>query len=717
MSRLALVLGFTLVITAVLTGCYGHGTVTTPKPTITVSPSFVSLSPGDVIQVSANPAAVTWTSSNPSLVTVSPAGLVCGGIWDSLFIVCSPGKVLTTAGTPVNIFASDQGVTSNPVAVTLHPKVTSVSEADLGAGPCTSTTLTRQFQAHAFDNGVEIPSDEVGSFSWVSDLAQVASVDVNGLATAHSPGTTGLSASISASGATIFGPAIGFRTCMPIEIRLHVPGDTPGNLTTSTTFADPRISPTPTPLTVTVQADLSDENGFASGSDPSLTIISTNPAVATIVGTTITAISPGGTSFVATCTPPACGGGLNLPVYGNLFRVTVTGTSPATTVFATSSFAPPSGTTPTLIPIDTSKTPPVAGTVINLPGVPNSLVLSADGLTGFMGTNNGLTLFDPVNLNATVVQPTVLGKVLAVSRDGATAIVSNVNIQTDPTKQEFFVYHKGTNTFQTFVVPGAVAATFDTDGFRAYIVANNGNVYVFSDNLSLATFNTGGSSTSVAGLSSDPFVYVANSGGLQALSTCNNQLQTGANVPLPASSGAIQLVGGFAGADVMVAVGQTGVNIDTVKAGSILSTNPTLPFNLTTTNCTPPVTYSNQFVDFGLGTFTARQLLVSSVDPASGAGATNPSHIVVIPAGLNKILTALPGAANGGVIPLAGAGTEALGGGMTLDGNVIWVGVAGTNTVDEINLNGSSDVAQVTTSFKKADGTAAPPDIVVVRPQ
>jgi DNA-binding beta-propeller fold protein YncE len=54
---------------------------------------------------------------------------------------------------------------------------------------------------------------------------------------------------------------------------------------------------------------------------------------------------------------------------------------------------------------------------------------------------------------------------------------------------------------------------------------------------------------------------------------------------------------------------------------------------------------------------------------------------------------------------------------MTPDGNTVWVGVAGTNTVDKIDLVGGSDANQVSTSFKKSDGTAAPPNIVAVQPK
>ncbi len=131
---------------------------------------------------------------------------------------------------------------------------------------------------------------------------------------------------------------------MPIEIRLHLPGDTPGNLTTSSTLTLSQ--------TLTVEADYTDEKGFVQNSAP-VTIVSNNPAVAAISGNTVTGSSFGGAGLVAACIPPTCGGGVNNPIYSNLFQITVPGTSPATTVYATSSSPPPSGTNPSIIPIDT----------------------------------------------------------------------------------------------------------------------------------------------------------------------------------------------------------------------------------------------------------------------------------------------------------------------------------------------------------------------------
>ncbi|HEX3587551.1 MAG TPA: hypothetical protein VH024_16235, partial [Candidatus Angelobacter sp.] len=94
----------------------------------------------------------------------------------------------------------------------------------------------------------------------------------------------------------------------------------------------------------------------------------------------------------------------------------------------------------------------------------------------------------------------------------------------------------------------------------------------------------------------------------------------------------------------------------------------------------------------------------------------NGTHMAVLPAGINKVLTVLNGN-NAGVANLPAGATEALSGGMTPDGVFLWAGVAGTNSVDRINLANNIDDIQVPMSFKKSDGSPAPPNLVVIKPK
>jgi hypothetical protein len=484
---------------------------------------------------------------------------------------------------------------------------------------------------------------------------------------------------------------------MPVVIRLHVSGDPAGMPTTSATMTVGQ--------TITLQADSVDEIGFTS-QGASVTIVSDNPASATVSGTTLTAQSGGGAGIVASCSPPFCGNGLNQPVYSNLFRVTVpNAASPPSTVFVTSSFAPPSGTSPTLIPIDTSTA--TAGTAITLPGVPNSIVIGTGGVRGFLGTDAGLVSLDPAAKTVALVAPGIVGKVLAVSANGNKAIVSNAAnnpstgtpIEPNPANQRLWVFDQPSNSLQSFIVPGAVAAAFDNDGFKAFIAAgpgNGGTVYVFSPALALQTLTgIGGSPKDVAALSSDPFVFMANSSAVNVFSTCNNAQQ-----PDLATTSAPQFVQPILNSDTIVVANASGLDVETVTVTP--NTPPTSTFCTTTA---ANATFSNNFIDFGLGAFTARQLIVGSFGVRA----------IVLPMGINKVLV---GQLQGGppvLISLPAGATEPLAGAIVNDVNTLWVSVAGTNTVDKIDLIGNTDIAQIPTTFKKSDSTAAPPNLLALR--
>ncbi len=721
--------GILFICAALLAGCGGVSKPNNTVTQVTLNPTSLSLASGDVAQISATAlnsanapvaATFTFTSSNTALVTVSPAGLVCGGVWDSSFIVC---KGTDSAGNPLSgsatITATAGGVNSTPLTVALHLSVSAVF-VDPVAG-CTSVKQTQQFTAHACSaaatphdssgpcspNAKEITS-QVGAFTWTQTNSTVATVDTNGLATANAPGLTGIIARVG----NVASPGTNFKVCMPVAIRLHLQGDPPGSPTTSANLN--------TPQTLTVEADMDDENNVTTNSAP-VSIVSNNGQVASVSSVTLTAQNPGGSGLMAACIPPGCGAGLNVAIYSNLFRVTVNGTSPATTVYASTTFAPPIGAFSTIVPIDTNTN--TVGTAINLPGVPNSLVFTRNGAKGYLGTNNGLASLDTASNAATLIAPNV-GKVLAVSPDGNTVIVSNAASAPDPitgvagpiepvaANQRLVIFSANNNTVQSFSLPGAVAASFTGDSFKAFIVTNDGsgNVYVYSPFITLQTINVPGVSTDVTTLSSGPFAYLANSAGVQVVGTCNNVQQPTVNNP-PTNSSTLQRIQSINNRDMFVAVDSSGLDIETVTVTPL-----TAPQIISAGNCTPGVAYSNQFVDFGLGAFTARQLLAPSDGIGNNGDPANGTHIVVLPVGINKVLVATPGGVPA-TINLAGGGTEALSGGLTLDGNTAWVGVAGTNTVDKIDLVGGTDTNQVATSFKKRDSTPAPPNLVAVKPK
>ncbi len=295
MHRSAIVTLLILSISGILAGCGGSSNKANNTVTqVILSPTSFSLNSGDVAQIaataenSANTAVsanFTYASSNTSAVTISNAGLICAGTWDSLTnpVVCNG----LSGGNPVtgtsNVTVTAAGIKSSPATVTVHPKITKVT-VDPVAG-CTSSSQSTQFTAHAF-SGVNDVTSQIGQFTWGTLDFSVASVDNNGLVTGHNPGATGVFAGVSGVTST----AVPYRTCMPILIRLHISGDPAGMPTTSATMTIGQ--------TITLQADSVDEIGFTTNG-ASVSIISDNPASATVSGNTLTALSGGGAGIIA----------------------------------------------------------------------------------------------------------------------------------------------------------------------------------------------------------------------------------------------------------------------------------------------------------------------------------------------------------------------------------------------------------------------------------
>lgn len=679
-------------------GCGGSSNKNTVAA-VSLTPTSLSMVAGDVTALTVSASSTTasgvtttftFNSSNPGLVSISPSGSVCAGVWDSTFVVCNgkdaSGNPLTGTAT---VTATAAGVTSNPVTVTIHPSVTSIQLTGAtitSPHNCLSHGATQQFTAKAFNGTTDITSS-IGSFNWNSSNGLVVSVDSNGLATANNPGSAGIVASVG----NVASQSVPFNTCLPVRIVLHETGDPAGQPTEASTLAVAQ--------TQTLQADIIDQNG-AVVLGAAVNIFSNNPAVATASGptsqTTLTAVSPGGAGLLAVCAPPTCGSGDSDLIYSNLFGVVVTGTSPATTVYAGTTTIPAPGTSPAIVPIDTSKSPPVAGTPIALPGAPTSMAFSGDGNKLYVDTSSGLVSVDPTSNTVTALDADPVGVILAVSRDGTKVIISNVKFQLDVPSQRIFIFDSTNNTLQTFILPGAVAAAFTGDGSKAYIAANfvdpvtstaQSRVYVWSPFLTLRTLTATGTANSAATVSSGPLAFIANGSGLSVFNTCDNSPNTSVS-----TSSAPQLVAAQKSANTIAVATQTGVDI----------VFPNLP-DATIGQCPPPVTYSTQASNLGLGAFTARQILFAS----------NGSHIVVLPEGTNQIGVAIP-SASPSLVPIAAGGTEAVSGDLTLDGNTLWAGVAGTNTVHQINLASGGDSFQIQLNL---NNTNAIPDLIAVRPK
>src|SRR5450759_3280186 len=121
----------TAICFSLLAGCGGGKAITNPIPAqIVLSPTTVSLNEGDVTTISAVAqnssggiiaADITFISSNPNIATISTGGSICGGVWDSSFIVCN--ATIGQAGVGQVTITASSGNVNATLPVYVHEKV------------------------------------------------------------------------------------------------------------------------------------------------------------------------------------------------------------------------------------------------------------------------------------------------------------------------------------------------------------------------------------------------------------------------------------------------------------------------------------------------------------------------------------------------------------------------------------------------------------------
>ena len=134
-----------------------------------------------------------------------------------------------------------------------------------------------------------------------------------------------------------------------------------------------------------------------------------------------------------------------------------------------------------LLPLDLT-----AGTVpapTKLPYQPNSLVLTQDGGTIFLGSSTGLMTYSTSSNSVTSVNSAVQGSALAVSPTGTQLIV------TDPVRQLIYIYTPSSTSILTSFGGIASRAAWTQDGTTAYIVTTDGRLLVYNTNTSWHSYD------------------------------------------------------------------------------------------------------------------------------------------------------------------------------------------------------------------------------------
>jgi hypothetical protein len=443
-----------------------------------------------------------------TIADVNPTtGALCGGTWNRNtgggipdFTVCNPTNKSGTA----YVVASGDGASSNPLPVYVHPVVTSVvlgplstdclndpatncspaayatqqvsCTADPGTGCCTtplsgtatsingcvSQGTTGQLAARVYANASTTLANniscKVGNLSYTAQAASVVSIDQNGVATAQQPGSTVITANISNAGSS----AGFFSTCPPTSIALAVPGITGGGSSTSVVVNPNNTQP--------INATVMDKNGTIL-TGLTLTFESTTPTtIPAVAAGTVTPIFPGAAAITAVCQPPTCNPapfnqiglfGNGKPVTSNPITVIAPGSN-STNLYI--------GSTNSLYMVPVDFTQAQQGAPVRLPYVPNSMVISNDGSSVYMGSSYELMTLSALSNSVTGQDPTVNGLVLAVSPDGSTLVI------TDPIRQFVYLYNPASGGGITTQFGGVgTHAAFSPDSQTVYITLGDYN--------------------------------------------------------------------------------------------------------------------------------------------------------------------------------------------------------------------------------------------------
>ena len=290
-------------------------------------------------------------------------------------------------------------------------------------------------------------------------ISPVVSIDQNGVATANQPGSVLISANIADAASS----AGFFSTCPPASITLTTPGST----------ANPVVVNQNNPQALVASAI--DTNGV-SLTGLNLEYVSTAPTtIPASLGGTVTPPLAGAASISAVCQPPNCNMssynqiglfGNGKPVTSNSVNITAPGTN-STVLYMAS--------TQSQYMVQIDFTTSVLGQPFLLPYVPNSMVISNDGSTIYMGSSTALMVVNAVNtLSITRTDPSSPGTVLAISPNG------NILVLSDPVRQIISLESSSGGVLSTY---GGVAthAEFAPDSQTVYITAGN-QLLVYSAN-------------------------------------------------------------------------------------------------------------------------------------------------------------------------------------------------------------------------------------------
>ena len=604
-------------------------------------------------------------SAATATVTLTAANVIASG---AHLTVTNPGSGATTAPTTATLSNGTATCSGTANVITALTTVTGNGLSVVGAMGTVALTGTNtiasgtQLTITASGYGATAPPTAATLSNGTATCSGTANVLTSligsGVFTAQNPGATTIFSSV--SGVNSVGAP--YSTCPVVSILVHDASSGNTSFTLSTGGTQP------------LTADVLDSLGQTVR--PILTWASSNPAAVTVTaGTTIsntatlTGKVPGTASVTATCSNPDCNVNLSPQYSQNVVTAAVPGTTTAN-VYAAST------NSTTLVPINTSTN--AAGTAITLPSVPNSIVIDPAGNNVYLGSSSGLMVVNI--LSGAVTTQAVNGTIVAISPD------SNYLLLSDSVANAVYYYNLSTQMVGSSVSGFVTSSGAYTPDAKSSEWLNGGQLAVGSQ-VQFSNLVPLPNTANALGISAQgalTYITGSNPNQLDIFSTCDHsqaQILSASNPTL------VQAIPNGTGAVVADSPA-----LDVVSTPGTM--NPGCPITVPSTTSSVPMGVA----------FNARQLFFTS----------DGSHAWVI-SDLTELLGLDLQTSSPLVIAYAGNGVTAFSGGITLDGNQVYVG-ASDGTVHVISVPSAADVQQIAVGLKDANGNLTVPNLVAVQP-
>ena len=488
--------------------------------------------------------------SSDTRVSVSPAGEVCAGQWDSRYLTCTATSTLPTGYVIITAYDASHNVSATSL-VSVHERATRIAlsaptwgtapRAGLGAS-CVSQNAQLKYVAAPVDaNGNPVGNVFDNDYAWIVDDPSVATVSLYGYVIAHNPGVANVFARLNGTVST----PLSFITCPPAAIVLA------SSIYTNTTPAPPFSTADLDNLNIGdlyyLTSTLEDINGQPLVTAP-LTALSSDPLTGGItpvlaLTSKLTANSSGRFTVMASCSPSACNpgvanftvpgattpttgeaSGFGYPIYSNLIGVTVHGATGSSVLVTGTTLI--DGVTPAhrLLVYDSESLSLIQ--TIELANLPNSLVVAPNGALAYLGSAAGLMIVNLTSYQSTLKNypvegglstDVVTGKVLGVSPDSRYIVLSDV-----ANGLVFFIDTTGTKIALRYPILGITSAAFTIDDSHFWIAGTAG-VYTFNADTFVPTLTNVSSNVKALAWSPDGQSYFASGDQLLNYSTCNDQ--------------------------------------------------------------------------------------------------------------------------------------------------------------------------------------------------